>query len=249
MPRSKKTTVESELPELKSPTPLRPQTLRRRISLTFNTILAALPVRRNTPQSDPIQRPRTAPAPEHEAVLQLDRSDGVSPASGQLPVPQIKIPLLSVSEEPCPYDPTMYHSFPSIKRSWCDFCGMRPLKSRSSTPRNDCRSRSPSSHMKLILQRRLGIKVGAHTPINSPSYRSKHSPASSEEGLRIMPPGIAAKRIGNPPRSASLPCPALILSIHCSSLLLIMLRRLQDVIPPRHTLIYPGPRVHLQATK
>jgi len=203
MSRSKKPTTES--PELPSPIPLRPQTLRRGISLTFDVILAAFPARRLTPQPGQIRRSKTAPASEREDGLQSFSSIGLSLHSEQTPAPKAHIPLLSVPEEPCPHDPSTYRSFPSIERPRCTFCGMRPPKSRSSTPCHDWRSRSPLSHMKFILQRRSDIEVNLSVTTESFSPLTRHNSSSFEQGPHRVPPDIAAKRIGNPPRRASLP--------------------------------------------
>ncbi|KAI0584876.1 hypothetical protein TUN199_01984 [Pyrenophora tritici-repentis] len=61
--------------------------------------------------------------------------------------------------------------------------------------------------MKLILQRRSGTEIELQMPTNGPSPHLSHSSSSSVESPRIVPPDIAAKRIGNPPRRASLPVP------------------------------------------
>ncbi|KAH6875825.1 hypothetical protein BKA58DRAFT_129408 [Alternaria rosae] len=82
---------------------------------------------------------------------------------------------------------------------------MRPPKSPSSEPCNECRSQSALSHMKAAFRRKPGLRVKEATEYRSPSY-TQHSP-SSEECPRIVPPEIAAKRIGNPPRRAALPVP------------------------------------------
>lgn len=121
------------------------------------------------------------------------------------PVIRLQVPSLSESSQPCPYDASEYHSFPSMERGRCDFCGMRPPKSPSSEPCNECRSQSALSHMKAAFRRKPGLRVKEATEYRSPSY-TQHSP-SSEECPRIVPPEIAAKRIGNPPRRAALPVP------------------------------------------
>ncbi|RMZ71149.1 f-box domain-containing [Pyrenophora seminiperda CCB06] len=207
MPKSMKPIMEPGLPESESPVPVQSRPLGRRISSTLSTILASFPVRRSTPQQDSNQRPMTAPPPEREGMIQPDSGVDCSPYSRQTSTPPAHIPLLSVSEEPCPYDPSMYHSFPSIERSRSSFCGMRSPKSRSSTPCNDCRSGSSLSHIKSVLQRKLSFQTKSQEPTQSHSSHRKHSSSSSEEGTHVVPSDIVAKRIGNPPRSASLPVP------------------------------------------
>jgi len=58
--------------------------------------------------------------------------------------------------------------------------------------------------MKSAFRRKPGRKVSEEPAVQG--SRPQHSP-SSEECPRIVPPEIAAKRIGNPPRRAALPVP------------------------------------------
>ena len=58
--------------------------------------------------------------------------------------------------------------------------------------------------MKSAFRRKPGRKVNEEPAVRD--SRPQHSP-SSEECPRIVPPEIAAKRIGNPPRRAALPVP------------------------------------------
>lgn len=109
-------------------------------------------------------------------------------------------------KQSCPYDRTNYHSFSSIERSRCTFCGMRSSRPSSNEPCKDCRSKSPFSHIKMgFLQKSIpdGIKDVGYS---NPEFFLGSS-TSSHEGPRIVPPEIAAKRISNPPRRAALPVP------------------------------------------
>ena len=133
---------------------------------------------------------------------------GVAGADQQAPQPppviRLQVPSLSETSQPCPYDASEYHTFPSVERRRCDFCGMRPPKSPSSEPCNECQSQSPFSHVKSAFRRKPGRKVSEEPAVQG--SRPQRSP-SSEECPRIVPPEIAAKRMGNPPRRAALPVP------------------------------------------
>jgi hypothetical protein len=202
MPNRKKPTHRPTSPDLQSPTPQRPETLRRRISSGFNSLLSNLPLRRSTPQQNPDPCPQTVPNPDRILITGVGRASD----SQQAPIPQIRIPLISDPEEPCPYDTTNYQSFPSVERSRCDFCGMRPpSKAKSSEPCNDCRSKSPFSHLRFVRRKKSALEPQEEARTGGFTPGPQHSPSSSEDMIRIVPAHIAANRIGNPPRTASLP--------------------------------------------
>ncbi|KAF1940070.1 hypothetical protein EJ02DRAFT_467639 [Clathrospora elynae] len=194
-------------PEVQNPRPQRPQTFLRRISSGIASVLSMLPLQRGTPQRNSTQRPRTAPNPDRIVVRRTDLDASRLSERQRVLMPRVAIPVLSDPEDPCPYDPNRYHSFPSIERQRCDFCGLRP-PGPSSIPCNDCRSRSPLTH--IGVRRHIsGLEIRRILSIRSPRTGPQHSPESSDEGPRIVPPEIAARRIGNPPRRASLPVPRL----------------------------------------
>ncbi|KAF1834684.1 hypothetical protein BDW02DRAFT_579370 [Decorospora gaudefroyi] len=193
-----------------SPVPQRPRPVIQRLSSGFNSFLSNLPLRRTTSKERNVQRSRTAPDPGRVNVRRAGIEASGTPESQQTPLPEIRIPLLSEPEQPCPYDPSQYYSFTSIERSPCDLCGFRsPSKSGSSKPCANCRSKSPFSHIKLGFRRRSRTESGREIAVQSTSPQPQHSHSSSEERTRTVAPEIAAKRIGNPPRRASLPMPRL----------------------------------------
>ncbi|KAI5375076.1 hypothetical protein J4E82_006155 [Alternaria postmessia] len=121
----------------------------------------------------------------------------------QLPIIQIQVASLSEPNQHCPYDPSNYRSFSNVERSCCSFCGMRPPKSPFSVSCDESRSESALSHMRPALGKRTDLTARREVTIQNASL-PQHS-SSSEEGPRLVPPEIAAKRIGNPPRKAALP--------------------------------------------
>ncbi|OAG23146.1 hypothetical protein CC77DRAFT_1048099 [Alternaria alternata] len=121
----------------------------------------------------------------------------------QLPIIQIQVASLSEPNQHCPYDPSNYRSFSKVERSCCSFCGMRPPKSPFSVSCDESRSESAHSHMRPALGKRTDLTARREVTIQNASL-PQHS-SSSEEGPRLVPPEIAAKRIGNPPRKAALP--------------------------------------------
>jgi len=154
MPNPAKPTSEPDSPIVP---PERPRTLKRRISSSFNTILAALPIRRSSPHISSSLRSCTELG--EEAIIQR----GVAGANQQAPQPppviRLQVPSLSETSQPCPYDASEYHSFPSVERRRCDFCGMRPPKSPSGEPCNECQSQSALSHMKSAFTWKPGRKI------------------------------------------------------------------------------------------
>jgi hypothetical protein len=198
-----KPTLKPASPTTLGPASERPRTLKRRISSSFNTFLAALPIRRSSPHISSNLRSNTALG---EGVVIRRVVAGANPQAIQhSPVIRLQVPSLSEPSQPCPYDASKYHSFPSLKRARCTFCGMRPAKSPSSEPCSECRSKSALSHIKSAFRRKPDSKAKEETTVRS-HLPLQHSP-SSEEGPRIVPPKIAAKRIGNPPRTAAVLVP------------------------------------------
>jgi hypothetical protein len=80
-----------------------------------------------------------------------------------------------------------------------------PSKSKPDELYNDCRSKSPFSHLRFGHRRKPGPEPKEDIPAESFTPGPQHSPSSSDDMIRIVPHHIAAKRIGNPPRTASLP--------------------------------------------
>lgn len=172
----------------------------------FNTLVSALPLRRNTPQQEPPPRPKTAPTPNQPLVR--PNVDTAQRPERRVPIPPIHIPSLAEPEQPCPYDETKYHSFSSTERRRCTFCGMRPpSRLSSSSPCKECRSRSPFSHMKLGFGHRPKLRGRKEVKPSTLEAPEREQDSSDDEGPRIVPREIAAKRIGNPPRKAALPVP------------------------------------------
>jgi hypothetical protein len=198
-----KPTLKPASPTTLGPASERSRTLKRRISSSFNTFLAALPIRRSSPHISSNLRSSTALG---EGVVVRRVVAGANPQAIQHPpVIRLQVPSLSEPSQPCPYDASKYHSFPSLERARCTFCGMRPARSPSSEPCSECRSKSALSHIKSAFRRKPDVKAKEETTFRSP-LPLQHSP-SSEEGPRIVPPKVAAKRIGNPPRTAAVPVP------------------------------------------
>ncbi|KAH8639439.1 hypothetical protein IG631_07209 [Alternaria alternata] len=201
MPNPGKPTPKSALPAVSGSAPQRSHTLKRRISSGFNTFMTALPIRRTTPQ--PTSALRLSMALGEDVVVKRVIADADSQVIQQLPIVQIQVPSLSEPNQHCPYNPSNYRSFSNVERSCCSFCGMRPPKPSSSVSCDESRSESALSHMRPALGKRTDLTARREVTIQNASL-PQHS-SSSEEGPRLVPREIAAKRIGNPPRKAALP--------------------------------------------
>ncbi|EMD87945.1 hypothetical protein COCHEDRAFT_1112396 [Bipolaris maydis C5] len=191
-------------PKLQHPVPQRPATLRRRLSSGLDTFMSVLQLRDTTLKQDQAPQPITALAP----IQPLARpGTNVAQATEKRSLtPKLHQPSRGEPEQPCPYHRTKYHSFSSIERSRCTFCGMRSSRPSSSEPCKDCRSKSPFSHIKMGFRQKSTPED--FTEIGSSKPEFFHRPStSSDEGPRIVPPEVAAERIGNPPRRAALPVP------------------------------------------
>lgn len=184
--------------------PQYPSALRRRISLGFSTFMSAVPLRKTTSQQEPSLRPTTSPSPTQPS---LSHGINLSQRTEQQKLkPPIHLPPLVEPEQPCPYDQTKYHLFSSIEHSRCTVCGMRSSRPRSSEPCKQCHSKNPFSHIKIGFRQKPVSPISKEATHSNLEYSPEYS-GSSEECLRIVPPEIAAKRIGNPPRRAALPVP------------------------------------------
>lgn len=183
--------------------PHRPSIFRSHLSVTFSTLRTVIPLRRRTPRRETDERPITAPptyrGSEHRYFVP-------GQASRKRPsIHQIHTSSLADSEPLFPFEELRYHSCPSINLSPCTFCGMRSAYRPSlSEPCEDCRSRSPFSHMGMVLRPKSRVKSNQKAQSHSRETLSRQS-ASSDEAPRIATPEIAAMRAGNPPRKARLP--------------------------------------------
>lgn len=173
-------------------------------------MMPTVTLRKGTSKINLNARPKTAPAPDRVLAHADIRTRIGLTDSPRMQIPQIRIPKLSEAAESCPYNPTTYHSFPSIEKKQCEFCGLRPPSRAtfnipaSNKPCNHCRSKSPFSHLASTFKRPRN-PGSSNLATESSIAQLIASPPSSDEGPRIVPAAIAAKRIGNPPRNASLP--------------------------------------------
>ncbi|KAF2126549.1 hypothetical protein P153DRAFT_79673 [Dothidotthia symphoricarpi CBS 119687] len=214
------------LPEIQEPapssqpasqsTPHRPQTLLQRVSSSVSSIISSIPLPKSTPKQNPPNRPATAPNPRREptskrATHSRDfwKNRPYAPLPPFPPAPDLGIPILSTPSmlaHGCPYDPMTYHSFPTFEKHRCDFCGMRPPKIRPSTASEsctECTTGGAFSHLSFAFRRTRNRSSRGSAAEGSSARVESASPV--EECPRIVPPHIAAKRIGNPPRRAALP--------------------------------------------
>ncbi|KAF1921465.1 hypothetical protein BDU57DRAFT_510281 [Ampelomyces quisqualis] len=187
--------------------PQRPRTLLQRVSSSFISILPRIPSRRGSSSANRDDRPGTAPGHDHIPTLESMRSRMRLHNTQQTPVPHVEIPKLSHSERNCPYEPNLYHSFPSIEQKGGDLCGLRPLKPRHSTsdrPCSHCRTKSPLFHI-VSSFKRSHSQDRSITAVESSLAPPIKSSNSSEEPPRAVSAVLVAKRVGNPPRKSSLP--------------------------------------------
>lgn len=200
---SSRDNLEQNLPGCPEPVPQRPRTLLQRVSSGFLAMMPKLRKGRSKPNLN--DRPNTAPDPPRRLTFENMRDRLRLPSRPQLGIPQIDIPQLSQADGDCPYDASTYFSFPSIETPTCNICGLRSIpKTASNIPCIECRSRSPFSHIASAF-RRTGGQSRSNSAVQTSTTQLIDSASSSENGPRIVPPALAATRIGNPPRRVSLP--------------------------------------------
>ncbi|KAH7083739.1 hypothetical protein FB567DRAFT_447230 [Paraphoma chrysanthemicola] len=205
----------------------RPKTLFQRVSSGFSAIMPKL--RRDHSKADVSGRPETAPGVPCRPTFGSFRHRVHPPSHPHPDVPRISIPRLSDADPVCPYDSSVYFSFPSIETPRCSFCGLRTIsRPAPSEPCPECKSRSPFSHLASAFGR-----AGAWRTSNSveETHISEFtsSESSLEDGPRRVPDTVAATRVGNPPRRASLPPDQVPFFLNSSRLLSVP----QDVTPGR----------------
>jgi hypothetical protein len=185
---------ERAVPFIKEHPPQRPRILLQRLS---SGILHALPsLRSSNSKNDLIDRPTTAPGQSGKRA----KKEAISAESEQLLGAGPEVLTASTSTQPCPYDPNSYHSFASIQKRRCSFCGMRGPKIVHNEPCHACSTGGPGSHITSA-----GIH-GRHSAIDARHLaRLANSSDSVLLGPRPVTPERAAKRIGNPPRVSRLP--------------------------------------------
>jgi hypothetical protein len=209
MSPSKKHEGRSSAPGLPESPRKQPRTLLQRLSSGLTSMMPNIPLRRGTSKQNLNDRPRTAPGPTLSRPKTTMRSRFFLPDRPE-DIPQINIPTLSKENEKCPYDPSEYHSIPTIESSRCDFCGLIPPSraafalSSANNPCYHCRSRSPLAHITSSFKRfRRDSRSNSTTQDNVAQLVDSSS--SSDVGPRPVSAAIAASRIGNPPRRASMP--------------------------------------------
>jgi hypothetical protein len=197
MATSKKDNGTEPTPGTQGESSQRPQTLMQRLSLGFPSFKI------NRGAGSNSKRPETAPADPKLTCDKSRRRGGLSDRQ-QLIIPRLEIPKLSDSDSDCPYDPSSYHSIPSIEQGGCTCCGLRPPSRASSRSCSHCRSRTPLSHLASNFRCRRG-RTRKSPATEGSLARLLESSESPEESPRIVPGAIVARRIGNPPRRSSLP--------------------------------------------
>lgn len=184
---------ERAVPVINEPAPQRPKTLLQRLS---SGIIHALPsLRASSSKNDLINRPTTAPG------LAVGRARNRTAVESE--------PLLALAyrytdtvgpKDPCSYDSNSYHSFASIEKRRCSFCGMRGPKIVYNEPCHACKTGGPGSHI---------TSASAHRGHSAVDARHLAHLANSSDpvllGPRPVTPERAAKRIGNPPKVSRLP--------------------------------------------
>lgn len=126
MPRAKKDTPETSLDNIQ-PSSRSPQTLLQRIS----SLMSSLPLRNHTPRIRPISAPSLA------RLASLGRRSQRSSCQDDRDPLLPKINITQHSDEPCPYDPEHYYTFPRVEkrhyaRLSCDLC-LRKTRSAAET--------------------------------------------------------------------------------------------------------------------
>lgn len=193
-PTKRKTSI----PIIDQSDPRRPNSLLRRLSSGF--LHALPPFRASSPRNDHSARSTTAP---NLASKYTDKAASVA-ESEQLLVPQLEEDVAAQSEQSCPYDPDTYHSFASIEKRRCSFCGMRGPKIKFKEPCEACRTGAPGSH---ITSSRTQVDSRRRHSAIDPRQLAHLADSSSSVllGPRPVTPERTARRIGNPPRVSRLP--------------------------------------------
>jgi hypothetical protein len=191
-------------PVSQDPTPQRPQTLLQRFSSSFSSMIPNIRSQRRNSKTSIANRPETAPTSYQRGGSNIISSQSrVLPGSQQSLNSQINIPKLSNSGGNCAHDASTYYSFPSIEQQRCDLCGLRP-SSKAAGSCIHCRPKSSISHIASVFRR--SRDRGTDDPTAQSSLAKLiESSTPSEQGPRPVSDAAAAKRIGNPPRKASLP--------------------------------------------
>ncbi|KAH7067499.1 hypothetical protein BKA63DRAFT_495319 [Paraphoma chrysanthemicola] len=181
----------------------RPKTLFQRVSSGFSTIMPK--IRREHSKVDVSGRPQTAPDVPRKPIFESLRHRLHPPSRPHPHVPRINIPQLSDADSVCPYDSSVYFSFPSIETPRSNVCGPRTIsRPTTSEPCTECRSRSPFSHL-ASAYRRAGACRRSNSAVETRISEITSNESSPEDGPRIVPDTVAATRLDNPPRRASLP--------------------------------------------
>lgn len=185
---------ERAVPVINEPVPQRPKTLLQRLSSGIVHALPSLPA--SSSKNDLINRPTTAPG----LAVGRARNRTTAVESEPLLTPAYRYTGTVGPEEPCPYDPNSYHSFASIEKRRCSFCGMRGPKIVYNEPCHACKTGGPGSHI---------TSASAHRGHSAVDDRHLAHLANSSDSVLLGPrpvtPERAANRIGNPPRVSRLP--------------------------------------------
>lgn len=181
----------------KVPATQRPKTLLQRLS--SGLIHAAPSFRTSTPKNDLLSRPSTPISAED-----WSRRGGIVVTNELFLVSQLEATTKDGSEQPCPYNPTSYHSSASIEKRPCSFCGMRGPKILQNEPCIACRTGGAGSHISSDRKQTHHDRQHSAVDAHHLAYLADSS-SSILLGPRPVTPERAAKRIGNPPRISSLP--------------------------------------------
>ncbi|KAF2825681.1 hypothetical protein CC86DRAFT_418147 [Ophiobolus disseminans] len=199
----------SRAPPRPQPTPQRPRTLLQRVSSSLIGIVPAN-LRRRASRTNDIERPHTALGLVLEIKGKSSRYRPPLAKSQQELIPRLETPTLTDPDPNCPYNPETYTSFPPIEKETCSFCGFNPFRlliSRTWGPNHPCehcRSSSSLSHLANPFRRsrRRARSSSAAQQNAEPLFENQ---ATLTDGPRPVSTALAASRIGNPPRRASLP--------------------------------------------
>lgn len=185
---------EHAVPHINEPQPQRPQNLLQRLSTGIVQVLPSL--RGSSSRNHLIDHPIAAAG----SSVHRERKGPDVDDSERLLVSSCETIPTGEPTQPCPYDSNSYHSFATIEKRRCSFCGMRGPKIVHNEPCHACKTGAPGSHLTSTGHPRR------HSAIDT--RRSANLANSSDSillGPRPVTPERAVKRIGNPPRVSRLP--------------------------------------------